>query len=46
MRLSLIDAPSYTPLRLRIGAEYMIEIGQNFDEAILTKVITILEQRR
>jgi hypothetical protein len=46
MRLSVTDAPSNTSLRLHIGAVYMIEIGSNFDEATLTKVLTVLEQHR
>jgi hypothetical protein len=46
MPLSVTDTPSSTPLRLRIGSEYMIEIGTNFDEVSLTKVIAVLEQCR
>ena len=49
--LTLVEVPVAdirpgTPLRLRIGGEYLIELDAHFDEAALVRVLTVLAQHR
>ena len=46
VRLPAISIPSSLPLRLHTGSGYMIELGPNFDEATLARVLAVLEQDR
>ena len=49
--LALVEVPVRgirpgTPLRLRIGCDYLIELDAHFDEAVLVRVLAVLAQHR
>ncbi len=43
MAVQQLTCPSHSPVRIRFKQEFSIEIDQDFDEALLRKIIKVLE---